>query len=205
MTELLRREHEFLRRPLNWASRLCMLAAAVALVAAVFLPLWQIHLVAPQYREGLSLHIYSHQLVGGNGGQDLKEINVLNHYIGMKPLVQSDFVEMRWIPFALGVFALLALRAAAIGRMISLVDLGVLFVYFGGFSLGAFAYRLYRYGHDLDPKAPMTIEPFMPTMVGSQKLANFVQTSLPQSGAWLLAVVPLLIGVAMWSSRKEEA
>src|SRR5687768_18608337 len=85
MTELLRREHHFLRRPLNWRSRLLLVIAAGAVVAAVFFPLWKIHLVAPQYREGLALHIYSHQLVGGNAGQDLHEINILNHYIGMKP------------------------------------------------------------------------------------------------------------------------
>ena len=205
MNDFLRREHHFLRRPLNLGSRLLLLAAAGALVAAVFLPLWQIHLVAPQYREGLSLHIYAYQLVGGNGGQDLHEINVLNHYIGMKPLSQADFIEMKWIPFALGIFALLALRAAAIGRIISLVDLGVVFTYFGLFSIGTFMYRLYRYGHDLDPKAPMTIEPFTPTWIGSQQIANFVQTSLPQSGALLIGLFPLLLIAAIWLSRKEEA
>lgn len=204
MHDLLRREHVFLRRPLNLASRLLLLAAAGVVVAAVFLPLWQIRLVAPQYQEGLSLHIYTHQLVGGNSGQDLHEINTLNHYIGMKHLAEADFVEMRWMPFAFGVFALLALRAAVVGRMISLVDLGVLFVYFGAFSLGSFYYRLYSYGHHLDPRAPMTIEPFTPIMIGSQQIANFVQTSLPQSGGYLLAVFPLLIGAAMWCSRKEE-
>jgi copper chaperone NosL len=204
MNELLRRENTFLRRPLNGASRLLLLLGAGVLVAAVFLPLWKIHLVAPQYREGLQLQIFTHKLVGGNGGQDLHEINTLNHYIGMKPLVQADFVEMKWLPFAFGVFALLALRAAAIGRMISLVDLGVLFLYFTTFSLGSFYYRLHSYGHDLDPRAPMTIEPFTPIMLGSQKIANFVQTSLPQSGALLLALFPLLVGAAMWCSRREE-
>jgi hypothetical protein len=204
MTEFLRREHRFLRRPLNWPSRLLLVLAAGAMIAAVFLPLWKIHLVAPQYREGLALHIYAHQLVGGNGGQDLHEINTLNHYIGMKSLAEADFVEMTWLPFAFGAFALLALRSAAIGRMASLVDLGVLFLYFAGFSLGNFYYRLYSYGHTLDPKAPMTIEPFTPVAIGSQKIANFVQTSLPQSGALLLALFPLLIGAAMWCSRQEE-
>jgi copper chaperone NosL len=204
MTELLRREHHFLRRPLNWRSRLLLALAAGLLVAAVFLPLWKIHLVAPQYREGLALNIYTHKLVGGNGGQDLHEINTLNHYIGMKPLAEADFVEMKWLPFAFGVFVLLALRAAAIGRMVSLIDLAVLFLYFGAFSLGSFYYRLYNYGHTLDPKAPMTIEPFTPIMLGSQKIANFVQTSLPQTGAWLLALFPVFVGVAMWCSRREE-
>jgi hypothetical protein len=204
MTELLRRENHFLRRPLNLSSRLLLVLAAGVLVAAVFLPLWKIHLVAPQYREGLALHIYTHKLVGGNGGQDLHEINTLNHYIGMKTLAEADFVEMQWLPFAFGVFVLLALRAAVIGRMVSLVDLGVLFLYFGAFSLGNFYYRLYHYGHTLDPKAPMTIEPFTPIMIGSQKIANFVQTSLPQSGGWLLAVFPILVSAAMWCSRNEE-
>lgn len=204
MNDLLRRENRFLRRPLNWTSRLLLLVAAGVLVVAVFLPLWEIHLVAPQYSEGLSLHIYSHKLVGGNGGQDLNEINVLNHYIGMRPLAESDFVEMQWMPFAFGVFVLLALRAAFIGRMVSLIDLGVLFLYFTAFSLGNFYFRLYHYGHQLDPHAPMTIEPFTPILLGSQKIANFVQTSLPQSGGLLLAVFPLLISIAIWCSRKEE-
>jgi hypothetical protein len=204
MNDFLRREHLFLRRPLNVTSRLLMLAAVAVIVAAVFLPLWKIHLVAPQYREGLALRIYSYQLVGGNNGQDLVEINGLNHYIGMKPLTQADFVEMTWLPFAFGIFALLALRAAVLGRMLSLVDLGVAFTYFGLFSLGNFYYRLYSYGHNLDPRAPMTIEPFTPVMFGTQKIANFVQTSLPDSGGWLMAAFPVLIVAAIWFSRKEE-
>jgi hypothetical protein len=101
-------------------------------------------------------------------------------------------------------FALLALRAAAIGRMVSLVDLGVLFLYFGAFSLGNFYFRLYTYGHDLDAHAPMTIAPFTPILLGSQRIANFVQTSLPQSGALLLGLFPLLVGAAMWCSRRED-
>lgn len=203
MHEFLRREIVFLRRPLNLWSRFLLLLAAGTLVAAVFLPLWKIHLVAPQYREGLALHIYSHKLVGGNGGQDLHEINTLNHYIGMRTLSKEDFAEMKWMPFALGVFVLLSLRAAVIGRMASVIDLGVLFLYFTFFSLGNFYYRLYSYGHTLDPKAPMTIELFTPVMIGSQKIANFVQTSLPQAGGLLLGVFILLVIAAGWSSRKE--
>lgn len=203
MHDFLRREILFLRRPLNLRSRFLLLIAAGALIAAVFLPLWKIHLVAPQYREGLELRIYSHQLVGGNGGQDLHEINTLNHYIGMKVLSEADFAEMKWMPFALGVFVILSLRAAVIGRMASVVDLSVMFLYFTLFSLGNFYYRLHTYGHSLDPKAPMTIEPFTPVMIGSQKIANFVQTSLPQSGGILLGVFILLVMMSGWCSRKE--
>ena len=204
MKKFFQREYVFLRRSLNLRSRLLLIAAAAVVIAAVFLPLWQIRLVAPQYQEGLSLHIYTHKLVGGNGGLDLPEINMLNHYIGMKPLVEEDFIEMRWMPFAFGIFALLSLRAAVVGRMISLVDLGVLFSYFTFFSLGSFYYRLYTYGHTLDPHAPMTIKPFTPILLGSQQIANFVQTSLPQLGGALFTLFPILIAAAIWCSRKEE-
>src|SRR5690606_25350505 len=125
--------HDFLERPLTIGARLVVLAGTVVLIAGALLPLWRILLTAPQYQEGLSLDIYAYKIEAGHGGQDLHEINTLNHYIGMKPIAEADFVEMEWIPFAIGVFVLLALRAVAIGRIGHLVDLGVLYCYFGAF------------------------------------------------------------------------
>lgn len=194
-----------LDRPLSGRSRLVLLAGIAALVVGAFLPLWRIQLVAPQYQEGLTLEMYTYKIVAGNGGNDLQEINTLNHYIGMKPIAEADFIEMQWIPFAIGAFVLLALRAAVIGRLTTVVDLTVLFCYFSAFSLGSFAYRLYTYGHHLDPKAPMTIEPFMPVLIGSQQIANFVQTSLPLWGSVSLALFLPALLAAIWLSRKETA
>ncbi|HEY0947798.1 MAG TPA: hypothetical protein VGD81_21115 [Opitutaceae bacterium] len=198
-----RRFYEFLRRPPTPAARVMLVLAAGALITAIFLPLWEIRLVAPQYQEGLSINIYSYKLIAGNNGQDLHEINGLNHYIGMKPIAQADFVEMRWVPFALGVFVLLALRSAAIGVMRGVVDLLVLYAYFTTFSFGSFYYRLYTYGHQLDPKAPMTIEPFTPVIIGRQQIANFQQSSFPDLGALFLGAFPVLLIAALWLSRKE--
>lgn len=204
MRHLLRREYVFLRRPLSFGARVMLLLATACLVLALVLPLWRITLVAPQYQEGLSLQIYSYQLVAGNDGQDLHEINNLNHYIGMKPLAEADFIEMLWVPFALGLFILLGLRAAAIGTIRSLVDLLALFLYFTAFSFGSFYYRLYTYGHELDPKAPMTIEPFTPVLIGRQQIANFEQSSWPELGTLFLAAFPLLLIGSIWFSRREE-
>jgi len=147
--------------------------------------------------------MYAYQIVAGNNGQDLAEINTLNHYIGMKPIAQADFLEMRVLPFAIGVFALLALRAAIIGRIVTVVDLAVLFLYFGMFSLGSFVYRLYTYGHHLDPQAPMKITPFMPVVVGSQQIANFVQTSLPLAGTMCMGAFFMLLVAVLVSSARE--
>src|SRR4030095_13634409 len=118
---------------------LLLVAAAVLIVTAYFAPLWNLTMFAPQYGDGLRLDIYANALVGGNHGQDIKEINILNHYIGMRDLAIEDFTEFKWMPFVLGGLALLYLRAAVLGTVKELVDAAVVFCYFGAFSLWSFA------------------------------------------------------------------
>lgn len=205
MGQLLKREYAFLHKPLNLASRLLLLAAAIAVAASVFFPLWKLHLLAPQYQEGLTLNLYSWKIQGGGlNGNDLNEINSLNHYIGMKPIQQADFTEMQIMPFMFGVFILLALRAMVFGEMKAVVDLFAISAYFGLFAIGSFYYRLYTYGHQLDPKAAMAIQPFTPLIFGTQKIANFTQSSYPQLGTYLLWVFMALLILAIWFSRKER-
>ena len=152
MQAFLQPANRFLDEPIGLAARLMLLVAAALLVATYFFPLWNLTMFAPQYPEGLRLDIYSYTLVGGNNGQDVKEINVLNHYIGMQDLVNESFTEFKWMPFVIGALGLLVLRATAHGTVVALVDVTMLFVYFGGFSLWSFGYKLYRYGHDLSPE-----------------------------------------------------
>jgi hypothetical protein len=196
-------EH-FLNRRLNSLSRLCILAAAGCIILSFLFPLYHIHLVAPQYRDGLDLWIYGYKIESGNEGQDLKEINILNHYIGMQHVTEADFMEMKIIPFALGIFILLGLRAVVFGRMHDLVDYIVIFAYFCLFSLGVFLYRMYSYGHFLDPKAPINPPPFWPSLFGTKQIANMTQTSLPGLASYLLVGAFVFMLLAMFCSRKEQ-
>ena len=205
MPTFLNREYRFLHKSLNLGSRLLLLAAALSVAVSVLFPLWKLHLVAPQYADGLTMQIYTYKIHGGGlEGNDINEINNLNHYIGMKKIEQADFTEMQIMPFMFGVFILLALRSVVFGEMKGVIDLFVLASYFGAFSIGAFFYRLYWYGHNLDPKAPFHIEPFTPLIFGTQKIANFTQSSYPELGTYLLWVFMLLLLLAIWFSRKEK-
>jgi hypothetical protein len=159
---------------------------------------------APQYPDGLRLDIYSYTLTGGNHGQDVKEINVLNHYIGMQDLVNESFTEFKWLPFGIGALGLLILRAVVHGNVAALVDVTMLFVYFGGFSLWSFAYKLYRYGHDLSPAAAVKVPPFMPPMFGYQQIANFEVYSYPRPATYAMAGAMLLMIVALWWTWRER-
>jgi len=194
----------FFETPVDVRSRLLILIAAVALVPAFFFPLWNMTLYSNQFPDGLVINIYSHKLEGGKtqNRDDLKEINALNHYIGMRALKEDDFTEFKWIPFVIGGVMLLALRVVVLGKMSKLVDLVVLFTYFGLFSLWSFYHKLYLYGHELDPTAAVKVAPFTPAMFGHKTLANFEVYSYPDVGSYFMAAVPLLLLGAMWVSRK---
>jgi hypothetical protein len=194
----------FLHQPLGPLPRLLLVAAAVLTLAAYFLPLWNLTMFAPQYPKGLRLDIYDHGLVGGNGGQDIKEINLLNHYIGMRDLAADDFTEFKWMPFALGGIGLLFLRASVFGTVKEVVDAVVVLGYVGVFSLWSFGYRLFRYGHDLAPSAPVKVDGFMPPMFGHQRIANFDVYSYPRPGTYVLLVVGVLLAWVLWSAWRDH-
>ncbi|MGE5414296.1 MAG: hypothetical protein ACM3NW_08980 [Syntrophomonadaceae bacterium] len=188
--------NRFLSEALHPLPRLLLVLAFLLLLPTYLMPLWKLTMFAPQYPDGLRLNIYSYKLEGGNHGQDVKEINVLNHYIGMRDLTESDFTEFKWIPFVVGMLGLLFLRAPVQGKMGDLIDVMVLYFYFGLFSLWSFAYKLYSYGHTLAPTAAVKVPPFMPPLFGYRKLANFEVYSYPAAGSYALAAVAALLVVA---------
>jgi hypothetical protein len=196
MPSVFGRLNRLLQHPLGVAPRMLTVAAALLLVAIYLLPLWNLTMFAPQYPEGLRLDIYSYKLEGGNNNQDVKEINILNHYIGMRDLVDTDFTQFKWLPFVVGALGLLYLRAAVLGTVGHLIDVLVLNVYFSAFALWSFGQTMYRYGHTLAPTAAVRVDPFMPPMFGYKQLANFEVYSYPQGASYAMAVSTLLLVAA---------
>ena len=203
MQGLFARLNRTLARPLGADPRLLIVAAALLLIAVYIFPLWNLTMFAPQYPEGLRLDIYSYKLVGGNGGQDVPEINILNHYIGMRDLVTDDFTEFKWLPFAVGALGLLYLRAAVMGTVGGLLDVLVLNIYFSAFALWSFGYKMHVYGHNLSPTAAVKVAPFMPPMFGSKQLANFEVYSYPQAASYAMGLSSLLLLVALFMAWRQ--
>ncbi len=206
MRALIERSNRFLALPLDVGPRVLLLLATLFLLPAYVSPLWKMTMFAPQYPDGLRLEIYSYRLEGGNQGQDVKEINSLNHDIGLKGLATAKFTEFKWMPFVVGALALLFLRCAVLGVMSTLVDVFVLYVYFCFFSLWSFAYKLYHYGHSISPVAPVNIAPFMPPLLGHERIASIDVYSFPAAGSFALAAVAVLLAVAvLWAWRRGRA
>ncbi len=191
------------RGELSRASRVIVLVAALLLIPAAFLPVWKITLVAPQYPQGLSLVVYPHKVAG-----EIQEVNILNHYIGMKEIEPDEFPEFRFIPFLILRFLALAVLAALAARL----EIGALgwidFLVFGLVMLVDFQHWLYEYGHNLSPDAPINMDPFTPKFIGTTHVANFTVESWPAAGAVMMAVAGLLGPVALfmeWRRRTDNA
>ncbi len=205
MKQYLEKVTSFFDIPIDLRGRILIFLAALMLVPSYFTPLWKMTMYSNQFPDGLELNIFTYKLEGGKSANqdDLKEINSLNHYIGMRPLLDDDFTEFKWIPFVIGGTILLALRAIVIGKMSKLVDLFVMFTYFGIFSLWSFYYKMYIYGHQLDPTAAIKVPPFTPPMFGHQTMANFEVYNYPSTGTFFISLMPVLLLAAMWFSRKS--
>ncbi len=202
MRDMLRRFRASLDFPLVTKSRLTILLAALVIIPGLFLPLWKLEFTSQQYPEGLELYIYSNKLYGGDDGNDLTEINVLNHYIGMAELREEDFTEFKWIPLVVSIMVVLTLRAAAIGTLKTLLDIFVSTVYFGGFSLWRFWYMLHSYGHNLDPRAAVKVAPFTPPLFGTKLVGQFTVTSYPASGMYFFILFGVLVLLGIYFTYK---
>lgn len=179
-----------MNKKLKPLTRIFTLICAAALVAVIFLPLWRIELSAPQYPEGLALTIYPNKL-----GGDVEVVNGLNHYIGMRTLHASDFVEFTVLPYIIAIFALFGLLSFLINRKWFYTIWTILFSMFGIIAMVDFYRWEYNYGHNLDPTAPIRVPgmAYQPPLIGYKQLLNFGAYSIPDIGGWLFLLVGILL------------
>lgn len=201
--------NEVLLQPLKNKSRLVLLIVTFGVAFSYFLPVWKFTLVAPQYPEGLELSVYLYKITGGENDKHIEEINILNHYIGMQTLNRENLKDLDWIPFAVGLLIIFGLRMALIGNLKALLDIVMFSVYLTVFAAARFIYTLYVFGHNLNPEAPVDVEPFMPVIIGSKQIANFTTYSYPNWGSLFLGLFVCVMVVVfvweMWVSLKKES
>ncbi len=173
------------------------LAAAGLLLLGLELPLWRMTLEAPQYPQGLHLRAYGDRIEG-----DLREINIINHYIGMGKLEPVPAPEMEL--FGLGMAALLilvvlaplhrrlhylAIAATAAMPLVILADLQL---------------WLHRFGRDLDPTAPLRQKPFTPLALGVSKIGNFTTTGSLGWGFLCLLGAAAVLALGLYLARRPQ-
>lgn len=208
----MRAEHLLL--PRSSRGRFSKLPRALVLVASVLLlgvfafPLWSVRLTAPQYPEGLGMHIRINTVEGATEN-DLNNINNLNHYIGMKRIEPDAIPELRIMPWIVIGIVVTGLATAALARRRFLYAWVAAFVSLAIVGLIDFWRWEYDYGHDLDTVHAILKIPgmtYQPPLIGAKQLLNFKAVSLPGSGG-VLAGFALLLAltavVLVWRERAD--
>lgn len=175
-------------------TRILIIASSIAMIAAFFTPIWMIDLEAPQYPEGLGMKIWINKITG-----DLNTINGLNHYIGMKKIEPDSIKELAIMPYVL-IFLIAAGVITGIAGKKKLLAIWVVIFLIAGATGGVDFYMWeYDYGHNLDPTAAIKVPgmSYQPPLIGSKQLLNFVASSYPDIGGYIIIGTGLLGVIAL--------
>jgi copper chaperone NosL len=193
---------------MNKNSRWILAMGALLLIGMYFLPLWSITVEAPQYPEGLGIYIRINT-VDGHARNDLKNLNIVNHYIGMQEIVPESIPELKYMPGIVGFMLVSGLIVAWKGGRKLLYVWLALFLILALVGLIDFYLWNYDFGHNLDTEhAAIQIEgmTYQPPLFGTKTMLNFVTTSLPAGGG-ILAFISIFMGflAAILSWRDPQA
>lgn len=191
-------------------SNIIMLLASLSILGLFLFPLWNITLEAPQYPIPLGMDIYINDFADANP-HDIKNINLMNHYVGMKYIPES-IPEFKIFPAVIIIMSILGLFVGLKGNYKWFLGWTIVMVILAGAGIYDFYLWEHDYGHNLDPKAIMkftnpdgSIMGFQPPLFGSKDILNFRAHSYPQLGAYFLAFGMFLAFIAFWIGKKEKS
>lgn len=183
--------------------RILMFAGVIFLLGLFLFPMWQITLIAPQYPDGVTMYIYINKL-GGENPSVIQNINILNHYVGMKYIEPDSIPELKYFPYIIMAMAVLGVISLLINKPYAYWVWAGLMVALAAAGMYDFYLWEYDYGHNLSPKAPIKIPgaSFQPPLIGTKEIINFTAISLPHVGGYLAGLSIALAVVAGWVKRK---
>jgi len=164
-------------------------------------PIWYVALEAPNYpKESFPNGIPVYYHFDGFSG-DVHEMNTINHFIGMDPMKRGAPYLRSIAPYALVFVALVLVLFMLYNNKIldylMLIPIALPIVF-----IGFYAYWLYWFGHHMHNWGAFKIKPFMPTVFGDGKVAQFTTHSYPTIGFWVLVAISVLSLLALVSKKK---
>ncbi len=179
--------------------------AAACLFGATKLPLWHLRMEAPQYRDEEALKV---NVFAGSMNGDLREITVLNQYIGVH--IPEVLPQSKWLPTALLLGAALGVLASLLPFLVrrgALLITSIALASAIGVAVFQAKQQMYDIGHKRDAHTKLArVQDFTPPFLGTAKVAQFTITASFGSGAYLLgAAIALQLGGAFVRRRSCSA
>lgn len=190
-------------------SRILMISGSLFLFGLFLFPIWNITLEAPQYPTPLGMDIHINRFIDSNEF-DIKNINLLNHYVGMKE-IPHEIPEFKIFPVVVISMIIIGVLIGWFGNYRLFLLWFVVMCVFGIIGMYDFYQWEYDYGHDLKPNAILQFKNpdgspmgFQPPLFGTKNILNFVAHSYPRFGAYLLFAGMFLSLAAYYFGWKES-
>ncbi len=205
--------------------RILTIVAALFIGGAYFSPIWWVALKAPNYPaetfpDGIRIHFHMNGVFNGctsqvkpkggravawgneEGGLDcVEEMDVINHFIGMEPIAKGAALEIVAAPYLFGLvgvmLAAFLVYAGPFWWVLPLSGIVIPVAFVVDYSAW-----LWWFGHNLRSWAAFSVKPFMPTVFGDGKVAQFSTYSYPHYGFGLLCAGALCLTLALLLQRK---
>lgn len=134
----------------------------------------------------------------------IENVNLLNHYIGMKHIHAEDFWEFKYFPWIIGGMLVLGLLFAFAGKRILYFVWAAIMGVAGVLGMYDFYKWEYDYGHNLSDTAQIKIPgmAYQPPFFGGKELLNFYAESYPAGGTYAMVLAAVLALVAFFVAKK---
>lgn len=174
-----------------------LMLGALLLMVSMFLPYWRMTMTAPQYPKGLIVDVYVNHLEG-----DMREIDELNHYLGMPVLDEGGKFERSIAILSIVVLGLLLIASVFVHNQWAAVLTIPVFA-FPLLFLADLYFILYRYGHSIDPESALggAIDPFTPPLLGEGMVGQFGTIASFEIGFYLAIGALVVVGLGLWFHR----
>lgn len=190
---------------LSKRNRLLILGVGLVLISVYLIPIWSISIAAPQYPEGLGMQIWINKITGATP-YDLKNINLLNHYIGMQEIVSESIPELLFMPYVLG-YLIFGAFITELYPKVGMAILGIInLIIVGLVGLSDFWRWEYNYGHNLNPEAPIIVEgmAYQPPLLGCKLMLNITACSYPSYGGIILGLSLAVLVYILWDENRRK-
>lgn len=169
---------------------------ALFALSTMALPLWGLSFNAPSSGEGWkTIIVYGTGSVQG----PIDLVNKANQYVGLEVLEPNDILALKLIPLT---YILAALLTVSGGWKVSFKKSAALYLTLLATVPVGIQYWLYTFGHNLNPDAPIALDPFTPYVFGSYEVATYKIVSYLHAGFFALAAV---LAVSYLLERKWDS
>lgn len=183
-------------------------------------PIWWVSLKAPNYPaetfpDGIRIHFHVNGVQNGCSARPLSsgvtedealdcvhEMDTINHFIGMQPIAKGAQLEQAAAPYLFALVELMLLvflfYRGPFWWVLPLSGMVIPVAFVADYSAW-----LWYFGHNLSDWGAFTVKPFMPTVFGQGKVAQFSTYSYPHYGFGLLSAGALCLTLALLLRRKQ--